>query len=374
MQKKVYINCLCGLLLSAMIGFFITGCEKKQDDNFSNFFTVNENDSQEYQAEPALINEHNILINVKLKSNLDKGELILLMKVENRSGKKIMVDYINGELMIDQERAVIPEVLKEFKTEIPSEGEEYYEINYHPINSIEFYNNTNYWGDMKQTYTLKLNFITHDAGTQLLNEQVVFKLEDTAYKKYLATYARERHMAIFQFDFDSKKFDVTQANYLNEVFFKDAPRENDERNQVVFSINPELIINRMIFNIFSYKEKDTLIVNMRMLNEDTLSLKVIPAKCLAEIPGNSYAPCYIFSDTFTSGNLPDSAYIFKPGTRLHLLLKYHIPEKFDHWEFNSNWLLMKNKIKSPQEAWRKLLCSNLRFKQLSVLKNAIAEY
>jgi hypothetical protein len=349
------------VLLVVLSTWLFTGCSKNQHDELDDFLNDGRAASQEYQVYPNKVEKNGIHVATKLQSDLAKGELVLHMKIKNDSDKDIVVDCINAGMNVDDQRVVIPEILKEFKTTISSGGEEDYQIYYHPINSIDLYNRSHYRGDMKQAYSLDLNFISDGNGNQLMDARLVFKLSDGAYHSYLSANAREKYMQIYNFDFKNEVFDSEEGKYLKKVL-----NDDSKSDFAIFSIDPAITINRMIFNINNYKENDTLIVDMRFLNEDSRSLKVIPAECLVKISGKTYRPLNHFSDSFESGRLPDSSYIFKPGTRLHLRLKYNVPAETETWELSRDWLL----IKTGNDlilSWNKLLYKDIAFKKSTIM-------
>jgi hypothetical protein len=346
--------------LPLSVVLLLVSCRNDSAEDF--FGRQNDPASSEYRVQPKALEEKGVHVKIKTRNDLQKGEVVLMMNVRNDSHRSIMVDYMNCALNIDEERVAAGQVTRPYKSTISSDDEENYEIYFRPINSLDFYNTTEYCGDMKQQYSIDLNFITDYTGQKVVNQRVVLALPDTTYHGYLQQDAREQFMRIFAFDFNSEKFDFQEAQYLNKIL---GPVHADELNaahaRAIYSINPAIMIDRMIINIFSYQEKDTLIVNMRMLNEDTHRLKVIPDKCVVKLAGLQLKPDSHFSDTFDDGQIPDSAYIFKPGTRLHLRLKYYAPQKFESWTMSNDWLLVNTEVKPDR--WATLFFDDLMLKE-----------
>jgi hypothetical protein len=343
-----------------------TGC--KNEITEASLDARHESGQNDYEAEPKAITGKDIRVTVKAEHDFNKGELLLIINIQNNSDEDISVDYMNCALKIDEERTAVPRVLRSYKSTITSADEETYEIYFYPINTLDFFNNTDYFGDMKQQYKLDLDFVADTRGNRLLNDQIVLTLPDTAYQDYLQQYARERFMDIYCFDFDRAAFETSEAQHLHKISFINNTFGELKDVPAIYALNPSITINRMIFNVFSYKEKDTLIVNMRMLNEDSHPLKVIPSRCVVKISNASYKPVNIFSDTFENGRFPDDAYIFSPGTRLHLKLKYVIPNQTDKWSLSSDWLLIST---DPQEhSWKKLIFTDVTFNKSPVAKDA----
>jgi hypothetical protein len=335
-----------------------------RNDSAEDFFDLqNDTASSEYRVQPKALEEKGIHVKIKTRNDLQKGEVVLMMNVRNDSDRSIMVDYMNCALNIDAERVAAGQVTRPYKSTISSDDEENYEIYFRPINSLDFYNTVEYRGDMKQQYSVDLNFITDYTGQKVVNQRVVLALPDTTYQRYLQRNAREQFMRIFAFDFNSEKFDFQEAQYLNKILGAiHADEMNEAHARAIYSINPAIMIDRTIINIFSYQEKDTVIVNMRMLNEDSHRLKITPEKCVVKLPGLELKPASHFSDTFDEGQLPDSTYIFKPGTRLHLRLKYYVPNKFETWTMSNDWLLVNTDVKLDR--WANLLFDDLKLKEL----------
>jgi hypothetical protein len=318
-----------------------------------------------YQVNLKKIVQGDIEVETSLKDDLPNGELILLMTIKNNSGDAISIDYPNCGLSVNVERVVVPEFRKSFKAEIPDGAQEDYEIYFYPINTLDFYYNTDYRGDMKQSYSLKLDFIRDKHQNQLMDKVFTYQLSDTAYQNYLNTYARERHMQIFAFESDTT-FVEKQTNYLKKILPEKKLQDDDQpqnEGDFIFAENPGITVNKRLVKVNAYRYKDTLVVNMRMVNQDANSLKVLRSKCNINALGRVYSPASHFSDSFESGHLPDSTYIFKPGTRLHLLLKYYIPEKLDKWELDMDWLLVDaTKVHATTETWKRLLQTDLVFR------------
>lgn len=355
------------LLISLTLMFF-AGCTVRSNDQERGSDAADRLNPQSYQATPAKINEQDIEIITFLKDDMEKGELIMSMNVKNNSGKKILVNYTNCGLSVDAERVVVPQTTKTFKTELARGEEESYEISYYPINTVDFYLKTDYRGDMKQQYNLNLDFITDSKGKQLLHKNFTFTLSDHAYQSYIAKYAREKHMQIFDFDFDGEAFAAKQRGYLTKIL----PVKSHQTGHSVFAINPSVTINQLIINTLPYKYNDTLMVNIRMLNQDSRSLKILLSNSTIKAMDETYSLSNHFSDSFENGRLPDSIYIFKPGTRLHLLLKYYIPDKFDRFELNTDWVLVyNNEAKLQSKEWLKLFCRNISFKESSITKDSL---
>jgi hypothetical protein len=348
------------IILPLLIILLLASCRNDSAEDF--FHLGNNSPSSEYRVQPKALEEKGVHVKIKTRNDLQKGEVVLLMNIRNDSDRSIMVDYMNCALNIDEERVAVPQVARPYKSTIPSDDEENYEISFRPINSLDFYNNTEYRGDMKQQYSVDVNFITDYTGQKVVSQRVVLALPDTTYQRYLQQYGREQFMRIFAFDFQSEKFDFQEAKYLNKILGAvHADGVNEAHSRAIYSINPAIMIDRMIVNIFSYQEKDTLIVNMRMLNEDSYRLKIIPSKCVVKLAGQQVKPSSHFSDTFDEGHFPDSAYIFKPGTRLHLQLKYCVPEKFESLTMDNDWLLVNTGVNPDR--WANLLFDDLKLKE-----------
>lgn len=353
------------VIMSSLLFSIFSGCTSTTMDS-----TERNGNAGGYQIYPNEIEQGNIRVEVELKDDLKKGELILLMNVKNNSSTIVTVDYTLCGLAVDAERVVVPETKRAFKTEIhPGEGEAY-EIYYYPINSIDFYYRGDYRGDMLQTYSLKLDFIWDKYGNPLMDKGFTFKLPDSIYQEYLAKDAREKRTQIF--DFEDENFAIRQKDYLAGILPEKSGAQKDSLKideDFIFASNPGITIHKMIVNIFSYKVKDTLMVNMRLLNEDSRSLKVLLPACKVDVAGRTYLPMHHFSDTFENGQLPDSAYMFKPGTRLHLLLKYYIPESTDQFEFDKDWLLIRNGIR--EDEWVRLFYKDLHFRESPITSDPI---
>jgi hypothetical protein len=244
---------------------------------------------------------------------------------------------------------------------LSGEGENY-EIRYYPINSVDFYFRSGYRGDMKQQYSLKLDFIIDEEGKQLFDDTFTFKLADSAYQTYTTQLAREKHMQIFDFDFDSETFAANQIDHLKNILPED-PHEH-----TVLAITPSLTIDQVIVNTLAYKHKDTLMIDVRMLNQGAHGIKVLLNESNVKIDGKTYVVVDHFSDSFENGRLPDVAYMFKPGTRLHLLLKYYVPSAVSRWSLSNDWLLV-HKPNAKADTWREWLHADVKFGE-SVITNA----
>jgi hypothetical protein len=340
----------------------ITGC---RNDSIENPFSI-QSEGPGYRPDRTMLQDNDVHVSVKTKTDLRNGELVVLLNVKNNSGRSIEVDYMNSALNIDEERTAVPKVMLPCRSNIPADDEENYEIYFHPINSIAFNDNTGYRGDMKQQYSFDVNFITDWNGKKLINERVLLALPDTAYQTYLSRQGRQNFMKLFEFDLNHEVFDVSQARHLEKIFHGKTS-ENVDQAPAIYSLNPSITINRMIFNVFGYTEKDTLIINMRMLNEDRQPLRIIPQKCAVNVSGTRLLPVYHFSDSFDNGHLPDSAYIFKPGTRLHLMLKYYVPHELDSWSLDTDWLLISRN--SQHTSWNKLIFTDLKFRESLLSKD-----
>ena len=104
-----------------------------------------------------------------------------------------------------------------------------------------------------------------------------------------------------------------------------------------------------------------------MLNQDMNKLKVLPSECRIETAGKTFSPVIQRSDSFDNGLFSDSAYVFKAGTRLHLLLKYHIAEIPTEWKLSMDWLLVDAANPNEHtENWRKLIYTDLTFKPIEI--------
>lgn len=321
-----------------------------------------------YQADFRKIVQKGVEVEASLKEDLQKGELILMMRITNNSGKSIFVDYPNCGLSVNPERVVVAETTKAFKMEIPDGEEENYQIYYHPINTLDFYYKTNYRGDMKQRYTLRLDFIRDKSQREIFNsEGFTFKLSENSYQYYLTNYAREKYMQIFAFVSDPD-FSETQKRYLEKILAESRRSEMNQDEQpgnedeFIFAQDPAVTMNKRLIKINAYQFKDTLVVDMRMLNQDAQRLKVSLPHCKIEVKNGTYAPVSHFSDSFPNGQLPDSTYIFDPGTRLHLLLKYRVDEPLKAWSLNTDWLLVDATNRgASDDRWKKLLYTDLSF-------------
>jgi hypothetical protein len=330
-------------------------CVNNQDQNvqLSHFIGVDQ-----YATDPIKIEQEGLLIEGTLEGDMIEGALVLILKIGNDRAHHVIVDYALCNLSIDTERVAIPSVSKEFKMVIEPGEEEVYELRYHPINSVDFYERSGYRGDMKQQYTLALDFIKDNKGNPVMNRSIDFQFDNVDYARYQEK-SREKNMRIFDFDFDSETFAQEQTGYLVQNF-------KDTIQHEVFAITPAITIDRIVANFRSYQENDTLIIDLRMLNQSPHRLDVIVAKSKVKVSGRMLKPCKYFSDSFGNGTI-DSIYAFKPGTRLHLLLKYHITEKFDRWQLMTDWLM----ISGTKSRTAKLMYTDISFRESSITKKGI---
>jgi hypothetical protein len=338
----------------------ISGCRNDGIEKQTEEFQI-QSANAGYRPDKPILANADLRVLVKTRTDLEKGELVVTLNVKNYSARSIEVDYLNCVLNIDDERVAVPKVLTQYRSSIPYDEEETYEIYFTPINSVDHYTTAEYRGDMKQQYKVEMNFITDWRGERLINEHVVLSLSDSTFQDYLSKEAREDSMKLMEFDFDNQAFNLDEARHLKKVLYKNLKINDSEYAASIFSISPSISINRMIFNLYSYREGDTLVLNMRMLNEDSYPLKIIPSKCLVNISGQDYRPVDQFSDSFESGQLPDDTYILKPGTRLHLKLKYRVPAEIDSWKLNGNWLLISSDKNYGE--WTRLFFEDLKFRQ-----------
>jgi hypothetical protein len=347
------MNRLKTFLWLTMVG--LAACVKNQDQNLqvSHFISVDQ-----HATEPVKIEQEGLLIEGTLSGDMIKGELVLVLKINNDRAQNIIVDYTLCNLSIDTERVAIPAVNKESKMVIEPGEEELYELRYHPINSVDFYERSGYRGDMKQKYTLALDFIKDNKGALVINRSIDFQFDDEHYARYQEK-AREKNMRIFDFDFDSEIFAQEQIEYLVQNF-------KDTIQHEVFAITPAITIDRVVTNFRSYQENDTLVIDLRMLNQSPHRLDVIAARSEVKVSGRILKPCKYFSDSFGNGTI-DSIYAFKPGTRLHLLLKYHVTEKFDRWQLMTDWLA----IYGAKSRTANLMYTNISFRESSITKKRI---
>ncbi len=341
------------------LGFFIlvvfSGCRQN---------TVKEG----YITTPRRINSNKIIVEATLNAIKEKAELILHMKVFNRSNHLIHVNYGNCNLTIDPDRLSIPESNKTFKEKINPGGQELYEFTFEPINSPDFYDKTNYRGDLKKTYFLNLDFIRDDKGKQLIKKFFIFEMSDTEYKNYKQLYGRESKIQLFTFGFNRDSFMTNQRTYLKYALDDYVKNSNDliqagPEHYILIS-GSEIILDNRLINILCSRQSDTLNINLRILNNAANRMKVSLNKFCIRTVGHSYLPSKIISEFFNYNKIADSAVILSQGARFVVTLGYCIPENYDEYILSKDWLLIKKKQNaSDQNVYRSILYNDLLFKK-----------
>ncbi len=120
---------------------------------------------------PLAFDRNDILIETVLEGDLARGELLLLMRIGNRRSHEIVVDLSNCYLSIEDGREAIPDLEGQVGKAIIKPGESgEYKLSYHPVNAVSFYERTDYRGDIKKKYSLRIDFIKDRAGTLLMED------------------------------------------------------------------------------------------------------------------------------------------------------------------------------------------------------------
>jgi hypothetical protein len=320
----------------------------------------------EYSISPKIVESNGIEIHASLNAELKSGELSLVMNVKNNTENKVTINYMDCSLSIDNERVVIPETRKQFKTVIRPGDREHYEILYHPINSPDFFNIADYRGDMKQHYSLKLDFIRDNNGSLLQGKSFVFELHDSIYHHYLRDYGRESQIQLYDCRINADSFITDQKNYLEKLGLVNEINSDDpeyHQDNFILATNSEFNIGNRILNFKSYRKNDSLWMNIWVINMAFDKLKIVLDKLSIEHSGHCYSPDKIVSEFFNYNQIIDSSIIVKPGARFAVLLKYAIPQKWDQYRLSSDWLLIRiNNEKSKKDEYSRLLYKDLIFK------------
>jgi hypothetical protein len=341
------------LLLICFVSGFLSECTNTTKD-------------LEYSINPKIIEAKGIEIHGSLHANLKSGELSLVLKVKNNSENNVTVNYLDCSLSVDNERVVIPETRKQFKTVIRPGAGEKYEIQYHPINSLDFFNIADYRGDLKQRYSLWLDFIKDKFGNPLQGKSFIFELQDSAYHNYLRDYGRESEIQLYDCRINADSFITDQKNYLKKIGLineskSDAPEYHEDN--FVLATNSEFNIGNRIINFKSYKQKDSLIMNIWVINMAFNKLRILLDKLGIEDSGHYYFPDKIVSEFFNYNEIIDSSIIVKPGARFNVQLKYVVPQKCDQYLLSSDWLrILINREKPEKDEYVKLIYKDLIFK------------
>lgn len=324
---------LCLLLM------LLAGCvrEQRQHIAWEKFLDTN----KPGVVGPLAFDRNDILVETVLEGDLARGELLLSMRIWNRRSDEIVLDLPNCYLSIDDGREAIPDLQGQVGTAIIKPGESAeYKLSYHPVNAVSFYERTDYRGDIKKKYSLRINFIKDRTGTLLLEDVAQFEFSDAFYAAYLNT-AREKNMRIFDFAFEADDFVYAQEKHLDKIF-PDAGGAHE-----IFAITPALTIDRTIINFRTFSEGDTLTIDMRMLNQSSHAFDIVTSRCAIKMSGKVFKPCKMYSDSF-SGKAIDDVYVFKPGTRLHLNLKYCGASGRNPWKLAADWIFVHSP--NPEKA------------------------
>jgi hypothetical protein len=353
-------NIINALLVTSVLSCCVNRWTEGEKELYGN------TDSLAYRVSPLMIEENGVQVEAFLEDDLAKGSLTLFMKIKNDAETKIIIDLTNCSLLIDADRVAVPQVTTPYETEILPGKQQEYRIQYDPINSVDFFFRTGYRGDMKQQYSLNLNFILDQAGSPLLTKSFTFKMDEVTYSAYLQNSALEHSTQIYDFAFNSETYADEEEKYLTNVF----SATKEDFSDKVFAITPAITINKVIANILTFRKGDTVTINMRLLNQDLHNLKIEPEKAIVISEGRNFNAVSLYSDSFDNGKLPGS-YIFKPGTRLHMLLKYYVPGKIDRWQLSNDWIMVNSNDPKEKNAWVKLLYRDLSFEESSITKDIL---
>lgn len=345
------------LLISAMIFIFLFGCNGIKVE-------------QGYMSFPESIKEKKIKIEATLLTDMEKGELTLKMNVQNNSTKTIFVDYLNCYLTAHPEIAVLPETDKSYKNQITPGDYETYQLKYNPVNSLEFFKRINYKGDLKKKYSLNLDFIKDNEGIKISEKNFSFELPDSAYQNYLSRFGKENKIHLFDYGFNFDTFSILQKDYCKKILpvrSSDNSRPTDSIiGNIILVSDSEIIIDNRVVGTQSYRQDDTLYMVIKLINMGTNKFKVVLNKFIVSANGKSLRPDGIQSEYFSYNQITDSTVILKAGGRFVSLLKYKLPEKFDQFELDMDWLLIEkgSNIKKDDD-YINFFCRDLAFKELS---------
>ena len=327
----------------------------------------NRENSQAYFSTPSNINESNVKIIPSLEANLKDGELFLHVKISNNSKVMIIVDYFNCSLFLEDGRGTLPEPKKTFKTNILPGEVEYYDLIYHPVNSLDYFNMLNYRGDLKRKYGFKTDFIKNTNKKPLSDKTITFDLETTRYQNYLHNYGHENRIQLFEFAFDQQAFIRDQKEYIlknRSLRTEKSGTLKSASDKIVFISNLQININNQMINLVCSKQNDTLIINALLFNMGIQPLKVKLDRFSVEVSGQKFVPNSMFSEFLEYNNPMDDVSIIKQGMRFNILLKYRIPEKFKQFNLSMDWLYIQDNKRMANDYVR-LCCKDLKFQEIS---------
>jgi len=318
-----------------------------------------------YITHPKSISTKKIKITASLVADPAKNDLILYMNVLNNSKKIVRVDYTNCYLGIETDRVAIAEFRKSFKETLSPGDSEDYELRYTPINSPEFLKKANYSGDMKQKYSLKVDFIKDEKGTALSEKTFIFEMQDSAYKNYLRDLGIENKIQFYSYSFNKDSFISGQKKYIEAIVSMQDQMTDSNKDKpfdyYVMVSNSEIIIDNRVLNIISNRQEDTLCMKIWIVNMGTEKLKVLLNKFGVSDEDHTYYPFQMLSEFFNYSQVIDSSSILNQGARFNLLLRYVIPGKISQYKLNMDWLLIQNTDEIKKDDYRRLIYRDLTF-------------
>ncbi|MBN1599473.1 MAG: hypothetical protein JW894_14355 [Bacteroidales bacterium] len=352
MNKNHLVICLFVLLLS--------GCSRQYDH---------------YNISPKKIEEKGINVKISCETGMKEGELILKLRVKNRSNRTISVEYNNCCLTVDTNRMTFPETVTKYKTVLPPEENEVYEMVYHPVNSLCLYNKINYRGDMKQYYTLNLDFIKDEEDRVIIDDTIRFKMAERSYQDYLSEHGKNAKIKLFDLDLNRDSFINLQEKYMEELLYSDAENSKIGITENSLQISgTDLILDNRIIRISGFQQSDTLYMEIGIINKGKEKLKVNLDSIKVNVQQRVYSPESIRSEYFLYDQSADSAIILKQGARFFFLAKYKLPGRISRFILHTDWLMIQSiNIGSYQKEFRRLIKDDLAFNSALFSSSAISD-
>lgn len=219
--------------------------------------------------EESQVNMKDLKIQMGLRASPKGDTLLFYAWISNHSNKNISLSPYLLEIQTDEDYRCVP-IGQINDVTLKKNTTKFIKYRFTPVNNKLIYYYTGQNGDLNPAYHIKLSFLKDQNGKSFSNQKLTFPINPQHYHKFKTKYAEDHHYTFYELNYEKDLIRI-QENKLRQL-------DNSKQNQHIntnFS-EKEISLNGLIFNNKLYHFKDSLYLNLRVVNHGNQTMCFSP--------------------------------------------------------------------------------------------------
>lgn len=219
-----------------------------------------------------------------LRSNMSGDTILFYGWMNNTSKQNLSIKPYVIELKTEEHYRCTP--FRPGKDVLIRPGDtQFFSYAFVPVNNKRIYQHTSLAGDLNKSYSIQLNFIFDEHAKRISKSDIIFTVNSDDWSMYSERMASDHQFTLYDMKKPSEEQLREQDQHIRKLYRLlqiNKPHVNLRCSETEILMNDIVLTNKL----FAYK--DSLYLNVRLINHGNFSLHFIPDSLHVNHPAQNY--------------------------------------------------------------------------------------